>query len=90
MHLFCFLCWICAFILSVATRATPILPVEDPVVARSPNYKFEELTLTWAEDNPNGNSRNVIKINGQMPGPALIFDENDLVEVRVSNLQQPA
>lgn len=40
-----------------------------------------ELTLTWEEGAPNGQSRYMIKTNGQFPSPTLIFDEGDDVEV---------
>ncbi|KAF2149697.1 multicopper oxidase [Myriangium duriaei CBS 260.36] len=43
------------------------------------------LTLTWEPGNPNGNQRELIKINGEMPGPELRFDEGDQVEVLVQN-----
>lgn len=40
-----------------------------------------ELVLTWEEGAPNGQSRQMIKTNGQFPSPTLIFDEGDDVEV---------
>ncbi|KAK4245415.1 multicopper oxidase [Corynascus novoguineensis] len=45
----------------------------------------ESLRLTWAEGAPNGRSREMIFINGQFPGPNLIFDEDDDIEITVHN-----
>lgn len=44
-----------------------------------------ELTFTWEPGSPNGQTRNMILTNGQFPGPNLIFDEGDQVEVTVHN-----
>ncbi|GIJ86456.1 hypothetical protein Asppvi_005345 [Aspergillus pseudoviridinutans] len=44
-----------------------------------------ELTLTWEEGAPNGQSRHMIRTNGQFPSPTLIFDEGDDVEIVVHN-----
>ncbi|KAJ9272789.1 hypothetical protein DTO212C5_1050 [Paecilomyces variotii] len=44
-----------------------------------------ELVLTWEEGAPNGQSRQMIKTNGQFPSPTLIFDEGDDVEIVVRN-----
>jgi FtsP/CotA-like multicopper oxidase with cupredoxin domain len=41
----------------------------------------DELTLTWEVDAPNGQAREMVKMNGQFPGPAMIWDEGDDVEV---------
>ena len=41
----------------------------------------KRLTITWDQAAPNGVSRPVIKVNGHFPGPDLIFDEDDQVEV---------
>ena len=41
-----------------------------------------ELTLTWELAAPNGQPRELIKVNGQFPGPTLVWDEDDDVEVR--------
>ncbi|KAF2166408.1 multicopper oxidase [Zasmidium cellare ATCC 36951] len=45
----------------------------------------EELTFTWEAGSPNGQTRNMILTNGQFPGPNLVFDEGDQVEVTVHN-----
>ncbi|AEO61185.1 multicopper oxidase [Thermothelomyces thermophilus ATCC 42464] len=45
----------------------------------------KSLRLTWGEGAPNGRSREMIFINGQFPGPNLIFDEDDDVEITVHN-----
>ncbi|OQE38914.1 hypothetical protein PENCOP_c007G01199 [Penicillium coprophilum] len=49
-----------------------------------PTKKFE-LTLTWGTEAPDGVERQQALINGQFPGPPLIFDEGDNVEVTVNN-----
>ena len=41
----------------------------------------ETLRLTWAEGAPNGRAREMIYTNGQFPGPSLVFNEDDDVEV---------
>lgn len=46
----------------------------------------EELTLTWEEGAPNGQVRELIKMNGQFPGPTFYWDEDDDVEVLVRNV----
>ncbi|KAJ5170324.1 uncharacterized protein N7500_003107 [Penicillium coprophilum] len=48
--------------------------------------KIFELTLTWGTEAPDGVERQQALINGQFPGPPLIFDEGDNVEVTVNNL----
>lgn len=42
-----------------------------------------ELTLTWEIGAPNGQPREVIKMNGQFPGPTFVWDEDDDIEVSV-------
>lgn len=44
-----------------------------------------EFSMTWESGAPNGQSRDMILINGQFPGPALMLDEQDEVEVTVHN-----
>jgi len=39
------------------------------------------LEITWKTGNPNGNPRKLSHVNGQFPGPDLVFDEDDWVEV---------
>lgn len=41
----------------------------------------EVLTLTWEEGAPNGQVREMVKMNGQFPGPNFIWDEDDDIEV---------
>lgn len=41
----------------------------------------KELTVTWELGAPNGQERYMVKVNGQFPGPSLVFDEDDDVEV---------
>ncbi|KXH68537.1 hypothetical protein CSAL01_02194 [Colletotrichum salicis] len=40
---------------------------------------------TWEVGAPNGQERQMIKINGQFPGPAIICDEDDDIEITVHN-----
>ncbi|KAG0153209.1 hypothetical protein PDIDSM_5059 [Penicillium digitatum] len=49
-----------------------------------PIKKFE-LNLTWDTKAPDGVDRQQALINGQFPGPPLVFDEGDKVEVTVNN-----
>lgn len=41
------------------------------------------LRFTWDKGAPNGQSREMIYTNGQFPGPSLLLDEDDDVEVSV-------
>lgn len=45
-----------------------------------------EMTLTWELGAPNGQVREMIKMNGQFPGPTFVWDEDDDVEVFISFL----
>lgn len=45
-------------------------------------YNF---TLTWEQGAPAGVSRYMILNNGQFPGPTMMLDEDDDVEVTVHN-----
>ncbi|KAJ5964277.1 Multicopper oxidase type 2 [Penicillium vulpinum] len=49
-----------------------------------PTKKFE-LNITWGTKAPDGFERQQALINDQFPGPPLIFDEDDDVEVTVNN-----
>jgi hypothetical protein len=52
----------------------------------SPNFAAYvpfELDLTWQKGAPNGNTRDMIFMNGQFPGPHLVVDQGDDVGVRV-------
>lgn len=52
---------------------------------RSQQTREFDLTLTWEEHAPDGFSREMILVNGQMPGPTLEFHQDDWVVVRVHN-----
>ncbi|KAJ5617837.1 hypothetical protein N7537_002951 [Penicillium hordei] len=54
------------------------------LVPSAPTKKFE-LNLTWDTKAPDGVERQQSLINGQFPGPPLLFDEGDNVEVTVNN-----
>ena len=45
----------------------------------------ETLRITWKEGAPNGQSRELIHTNGQFPGPALVWDEDDDIEASTTN-----
>jgi FtsP/CotA-like multicopper oxidase with cupredoxin domain len=45
----------------------------------------KDWTITWEPGAPNGQERNMIKINGQFPGPTILCDEEDDIEVTVHN-----
>lgn len=47
----------------------------------------QDWVLTWEIGAPNGQPREMIKINGQFPGPALHADEDD--DIEVCSVQQP-
>nr|AUS45848.1 multicopper oxidase [Coniochaeta hoffmannii] len=46
---------------------------------------YFSLTLTWEPAAPDGFTRNIIKMNGQFPGPELVVDQGDDVEFLVWN-----
>lgn len=50
-----------------------------------PPIKRFELNLTWATGAPDGYERQHILVNDQFPGPPLLIDEGDNVEVTVNN-----
>jgi len=41
------------------------------------------MKITWEVGAPNGNARKMIKINGNFPGPNIIADEGDFIEVSI-------
>lgn len=45
----------------------------------------QTMKFTWEVGAPNGNARKMIKINGKFPGPSIIADEGDIIEVKVDN-----
>ncbi|CAG1965547.1 unnamed protein product [Fusarium graminearum] len=45
----------------------------------------KDWTITWEPGAPNGQERNMIKINNQFPGPTILCDEDDDIEVTVHN-----
>ena len=53
----------------------------------SGSLKKYDWTLTWEMGAPNGNSRMLIFTNGQFPGPNLMVDEGDMVEVNIWRFQ---
>ncbi|KAJ5783768.1 uncharacterized protein N7518_009445 [Penicillium psychrosexuale] len=55
------------------------------IAGRLSQTKHFELNLTWESWAPDGVARKQFLINGQFPGPPLIMDEGDNVEVTVNN-----
>lgn len=55
-----------------------------PTLLHSSTKKFQ-LDLTWETRSPDGVPREMALVNGEYPGPSLIFDEGDDVEVVVNN-----
>lgn len=45
----------------------------------------KDWTITWEPGAPNGQERDMIKINNQFPGPTILCDEDDDIEVTVHN-----
>ncbi|KAL8685395.1 MAG: hypothetical protein Q9218_007785, partial [Villophora microphyllina] len=78
-------CGFSAPLMRVLCMSAAILVPAD--LGRNPIAKpvKQTLTITWTPGSPNGATRNIIKTNGQFPGPALTFDENDDVEITVHN-----
>jgi hypothetical protein len=64
------------------SRFTILFLLLSHVLTASDAHVKRELTLTWEEGAPNGQSRHMIRANGQFPSLTLIFDEGDDVEVR--------
>lgn len=56
-----------------------------PLVGQLSQTKQFELNLTWGSGAPDGIAREQFLVNGQFPGPPLIMDEGDNVEVTVNN-----
>jgi len=61
--------------------AVPTVSTERDVKRGLGNTVSKTLDLTWQVGNPNGNARPMTFVNGQFPGPDLVFDEDDDVEV---------
>lgn len=45
----------------------------------------QDWTITWEPGAPNGQERQMIKINDQFPGPTILCDEDDDVQITVHN-----
>lgn len=73
-------------LVGLGTSLTIGAEVKSPIVVSqlSPTKKFE-LNLTWASWAADGVAREQFLVNGQYPGPPLIMDEGDNVEVTVNN-----
>jgi FtsP/CotA-like multicopper oxidase with cupredoxin domain len=77
---------LCMLALGSLLQATWAIP---PVRGKPPtdsnincgNTVTKTLDITWKVGNPNGHARPMTFVNGQFPGPDLVFDENDWVEV---------
>ena len=55
------------------------------IAGRLSKTKHFELNLTWESWAPDGVARKQFLVNGQFPGPPLIMDEGDNIEVTVNN-----
>ncbi|KAJ5814377.1 uncharacterized protein N7503_001127 [Penicillium pulvis] len=74
-------------LVGLGTSLTIGANVKNPIAAGriSPTKQFE-LNLTWESGAPDGVAREQFLVNGQFPGPPLIMDEGDNIEVTVNNL----
>ncbi|GKT90026.1 hypothetical protein Ct61P_07876 [Colletotrichum tofieldiae] len=45
----------------------------------------QDWVISWEVGAPNGQERQMIKINGQFPGPTILCDEDDDIEISVHN-----
>ena len=54
------------------------------VSARAGTSRFV-LDLQWKKGAPDGVTREMVYINGQFPGPTLIIQQGDSVEITVNN-----
>jgi FtsP/CotA-like multicopper oxidase with cupredoxin domain len=60
--------------------------VNRPILANQLSHtKQFELNLTWESWAADGVARRQFLVNGQFPGPPLVMDEGDNVEVTVNN-----
>ncbi|KAJ6002421.1 hypothetical protein N7451_004968 [Penicillium sp. IBT 35674x] len=73
-------------LVGLGTSLTTGAKVKGPIAAGrlSPTKQFE-LNLTWELGAPDGVAREQFLVNGQFPGPPLIMDEGDNIEVTVNN-----
>ena len=75
--------------LPLPQRGGESLPTVPPPNGNGPNpgpsAKTFNWEITWSPGAPDGNERNMFKINGNFPGPKMELTEGDNVEVRVSN-----
>lgn len=62
----------------LALAASGLMPL---VWAKNVHF---DIDLTWQKGAPNGNTREMIFMNGQFPGPELRLEQGDDVEVRPS------
>lgn len=64
-------------------------PIEKHVGKHGVTYKAAKkysIKLTWEDGAPNGQAvRKMIKMNGSFPGPNIVVDEGDWLEVTVTN-----
>ncbi|KAJ5908082.1 hypothetical protein N7495_000764 [Penicillium taxi] len=74
-----------AVLSSLLTLGASLAIEKNVVVSKDAPKKQFELNLTWEASAPDGFERMQVLINGQFPGPPLIVDEGDHVEVTVNN-----
>ncbi|KAJ6103637.1 hypothetical protein N7486_003859 [Penicillium sp. IBT 16267x] len=67
---------------SLAIDAQVKIPMIGDLISQTKQF---ELNLTWESWAPDGVAREQFLVNGQFPGPPLIMDEGDNIEVTVNN-----
>lgn len=73
-------------LVGLSTSLTTGVKVKSPLWASDlSTTKQFELNLTWELWAPDGVARKQFLVNGQFPGPPLIMDEGDKIEVTVNN-----
>jgi hypothetical protein len=77
------LSWLALAFVAAAAPEPSLRGRQPPARSAPPPSVQTTLVVTWEMDDPNGQPRKVIKTNGRFPGPTLVLDEDDEVEVRL-------
>lgn len=80
--------WRKSGLLLAALAAPLVAAVSLPTVKISESFasaKAFELEITWDNYAPLNIDRNMLLVNGQTPGPELVFDQDDDITVHVIN-----
>jgi FtsP/CotA-like multicopper oxidase with cupredoxin domain len=67
-------------IFSPAVLCASALLLANQLCVQAANVTFE-IRATWATGSPDGNSRQMIMVNDQFPGPQLTVNQGDQVQV---------